>query len=303
MNHLSFIDIENEDLGQYKALWPGKWPVSKLLKRRMEIGSQAFAQKYNSETLDDIGRTIPVDKIRQACESGRHIKNEFSKEFLSLLTIASGMDLASGQTAAAKWTVHLVLGQDPDGLIYVLHMWREKASYPKIKRQGLYDTASEFDPLAIVVENNSMQQWLIEDIADDDTYSELPVIPFRTGTNKMNMEEGLPSITTLFQNNRVVIPYGDTYLRDMFAPLLEELQNLPLSATTDCVMAFWFATKGLKELRGESPGKAFTHNFMIRSTPKVTNVSNPGRPVVVPANNVMIFDEVSGKYRYRRYNE
>jgi hypothetical protein len=304
MNHSYFIDdLDMQDLGQYKELWPGKWPVPKLLRRKSEIGSQAFAQKYNSETLDDVGRTIAPEKIEQAVRNGFHLKiSEFSKKFLDMLTISSGVDLASGKTASAKWTVHLVLGQDDNGLYYVLYVWREKATYPRIKRYGLFETAKTYNPAVIVVENNSIQNWLIEDIAEDDDYSDLPVMPFRTGTNKSDIMEGLPSITTIFQNNRIVIPYGDMQTREVMDPLITELKTLPLAVTTDCVMALWFAHRGMKEVRGEKPGKSFIHNFTSK-TLNVQNISVPGQPKLIPIDNVAVFDETTKKYRYRKYGE
>jgi len=236
----SFINPDD-----YKSLWPEKWSVERLLVRRNEIGPIAFGKKYLSKTLDEVGRTFDEKDINDALDYTQIIhsgRDDLKKDEIEIMT--GGLDLAGGKSPQAKWTVLFMLGIDKIGMHNLLDIFRDKIDYPTIKSTTL-DVYLKWLPSAIRVENNSLQVWLLEDMASGEDkggrYAEIPLEAHRTGTNKSSVEEGIPMLATLLRNHRVRIPYGDMYTRQTVEPFLTELRTHPLGATTDILMAWWFS--------------------------------------------------------------
>ena len=250
----------------YKSLWPAKWSVDALLQRRDDIGIANFAKQYQGETLSEVGRSFAEKDIQDSLSSRETIKAD--KTQIPDWKIISGEDLAGGKSARASWTVILTLGIDSAGLHHLVDIWREHAAYPTIKRATL-DEYLLWSPSEIKVENNGLQTWLLEDIEDSaNIYSELPIVAHRTGTNKSSLLEGLPMLSTLMRNHKIIIPYGDAATKEKIEPFLTELRNHPLGASTDIIMAWWFAELAYRDIREEGDLGSGRINFFHRKDPK-----------------------------------
>jgi len=137
-----------------------------------------------------------------------------------------------------------------------------------IKRATL-DEYLLWSPSEIKVENNGLQTWLLEDIEDSaNIYSELPIVAHRTGTNKSSLLEGLPMLSTLMRNHKIIIPYGDAATKEKIEPFLTELRNHPLGASTDIIMAWWFAELAYRDIREDGDLGSGRINFFHRKDPK-----------------------------------
>ena len=252
---------------EYKALWPDHWPVEKLLARRDEIDTVNFDKQYQSKTLSEVGRSFIEQDIQDALSSREIIKADCSQ--LPDWKIVQGEDLAGGKSPRAAWTVNLTLGIDAVGLHHIVDIWRGRVSYPSIKKEATLGQYLLWKPSEIMVENNGLQNWLLEDLeSSKEIYSELPIVAHRTGLNKSSLAEGLPMLATLIRNHRIVIPYGDAATKEKINPFLTELRNHPLGASTDIVMAWWFAELAYRDIREDTELKSMRISFFRKKPQK-----------------------------------
>lgn len=99
------------------ALWPEQYDVPALEKIRMAIGSRDWSALYQQ---------------RPAPDSGDFFKAEWLKKCLSIppresLHVYGASDYAV-TADGGDWTVHVIVGVDPEGRLYLLDMWRGQAS-------------------------------------------------------------------------------------------------------------------------------------------------------------------------------
>ena len=101
----------------------------------------------------------------------------------------------------------------------------------------------------MVIETNGFQSIYHEIISKD---SSIPVKPHNTGLNK-HQENGLVSLSILFENNKIKIPYGDEHSSKFAERMFEEFQSISytekgslesVSFHDDIPMSFWFAYLG-----------------------------------------------------------
>lgn len=104
----------------------------------------------------------------------------------------------------------------------------------------------------IMVENNGYQQALIDWVRSSpvDHSFWYKIEPFTTGANKNAQLIGLPSLEIEFKNRAWVVPADEfsghsVTCRCGWCTWVSEVDNYPMSATTDTVMAMWFAREGI----------------------------------------------------------
>ncbi len=99
------------------ALWPEQYPVPVLLKIRQAIGPRDWSALYQQTPTP---------------ESGDYFRREWIREVKSLpdvreMNIYGGSDYAV-TSDGGDYTVHVVLGIDPQGRPYLLDLWRQRAA-------------------------------------------------------------------------------------------------------------------------------------------------------------------------------
>jgi hypothetical protein len=102
-----------------------------------------------------------------------------------------------------------------------------------------------------MVENNAYQQSLIDWLsATEDLRTRYPfwvkVQAFTTGKQKSDPDMGLPSLDVEFNNEAWFVCMDEVKAHEMatckcgWCVWLREVDEYPISATNDCVMAMWF---------------------------------------------------------------
>jgi len=123
-------------------------------------------------------------------------------------------------------------------------MWREMEDIDRLYHPGIF-----------TVENNATQEAIIE--WGLELNATLPVTGFMTGKNKSDPVMGLPGLEVEFENQGWIIP-RPAHKLDCKCPwcrLWRELLGHPLAASTDLVMALWFAREAARA--GKKPKPAF----------------------------------------------
>ena len=100
-----------------KALWPEQYDVADLEKIRIAIGARDWSALYQQKPVPD---------------TGDYFKAEWLKPYdkappLDTLRVYGGSDYAV-TADGGDYTVHTVVGLDPEGRMYLLDLWRKQAS-------------------------------------------------------------------------------------------------------------------------------------------------------------------------------
>lgn len=133
-----------------------------------------------------------------------------------------------------------------------------------------------YNPIAIMVEDNSYQEALIDWVTDSkDRYSFwMKVEPTTTtGETKADPEKGLPALEVEFSNGGWCFPLSEYEgastededpKRAAWARLSQEFSFHPIAATSDGVMAAWFARQGIELFTGLSLNNELTGDLTSR---------------------------------------
>ncbi len=100
-----------------KALWPSKYPLARLDKIKRAIGARDWSALYQQ---------------RPTAEEGDYFKSEWLKPYdklpaIDTLRVYGASDYAV-TADGGDYTVHIVVGVDPEENMYVLDLWRKQSS-------------------------------------------------------------------------------------------------------------------------------------------------------------------------------
>lgn len=97
------------------ALWPAKYPLARLEQIRAAIGTRDWSALYQQRPAPDEGAYYKRDWFRYFDEKPKHLR------------IYGASDYAVTE-GGGDFTVHIVVGVDPEDNIYVLDLWRGQTS-------------------------------------------------------------------------------------------------------------------------------------------------------------------------------
>ncbi|MDD5618574.1 MAG: hypothetical protein PHG69_05715, partial [Candidatus Omnitrophica bacterium] len=181
------FECESPLKGKFKIpLWD-LWPRERLMARFREIGSRAFNRGYRQDAISDEDRTFPsyLKIFKYGVSQSELIRPEWPR--------VCGMD------PFGKFVVIFTLALGPNGKRYPVEIRRGKWN-PSESVMQLIDAYQTHHHQIIVVENNASQEAIVQ-WAREKGHTDIPIIPFTTGTNKSNIEIGLPSMEVEFEND------------------------------------------------------------------------------------------------------
>lgn len=125
-----------------EALWPAKFPLPRLEQIRSAIGVRDWSALYQQ---------------RPAPEEGAYYKRDWFRHYTekpAQLRIYGASDYAVTE-GDGDWTVHLVVGIDPDDNIFLLDLWRGQTS-SDVWVQAWLDMARRWKPMMWVEESGQI---------------------------------------------------------------------------------------------------------------------------------------------------
>ena len=251
-----------------KTLWEEKWPYSELMHQRAKMGTIRFNRNYRCMIMSDEDSSFPTIWFKGGEGlDGTHYVGCFDSSIklrpqlrdkarrVRFSNIVIGIDPALGKTARSAFFVAIVLGINADGHIQMLDAYREKIGF---KRQRdlvikLWERWGGTAVKAVVVENNAYQGALIEGVREKNF--RIPIVT-KTTTGKDPIH--IPTMDVWFESGRVRLPTGDAKGRAMSEQLATEMNLWPNAATSDMLMALFFA-----------------HTRLVRYSPALTALLNP----------------------------
>lgn len=227
------------------TLWPEKWPYEELMKVRAKLGSVRFNRNYRCRIMSDEDSTFPMiwftggtskeGVVYPGCFEHDRSLGESVRDNLYYRRVVIGIDPAMSQSARSAFFAACVLGTDRNGNIVVLDLRQKKIGFVQQKRL-VVNLDKIWNPRAIVVENNAYQAALAQGLTE--VAPHLRIVP-KTTTGKDTIH--IPSMDVYFETGRVRLPRGDARSIALTDRLVEELNQWPRGATSDLLMAFYFA--------------------------------------------------------------
>ncbi len=247
--HVKYSLWEEDAKDGYRIInWPDVYPKERIQQDLEDLGFREFARQKRCRPMQAENLTFPGF---ESCL----VKVDSWKPPETQLVVSMGVDIG---TSARPGTAIAVVGMDTETRHrYLLDMQFGKWSGPdEIKAiVSVYEKWESLGltPSYVVVENNAVQQALIDFLSEPNIgRPDMPIMPFTTGKNKADPNIGLPSLALEFERGIWSIPQFPHYASCScnWCRLLREFREHPNGATSDGVMAVWFAREGIRGLVG-----------------------------------------------------
>jgi len=242
-----------------RALWPEKYPLETLIEWREDLGNYAFQVEFLLNPLSDELALVPKRLMDQCKDTSLILRRP---NLADTLTVA-GMDLQASPSSDADWTVILSL-ELVQNKYRILDMVRFRGRRYDAQMLALNSLHQRYNFQVAKIEKN-FESFLIQIL--EDQYPNLPVEAHTTsGSNKHDMQTGIPSVRGIFETRKVVIPWGDPkihsaadvdYTRRMMSILIQETAAWQYDSAKgkfvskgrhdDTTMAFWFAVLAARD--------------------------------------------------------
>ncbi len=207
----------------YKALdddvptWPERFSHEALDLIKSTIGTVSFEKEYMMNPKDDEG------VFRE--EWYRYYHPEELKGKQLRVTCGSDPSIESGHTADFKAII--TVGQDADGIIYILDAFIRKTSIDQFLRVH-YNRYNEYNPFVMGLEDNLFQKLLFRDF-DRLAQERGQHLPLRGVTHTTNKEMRITALSPLVERGIIRFRRGQSD-QDV---LLEQLTYFPSSTMND----------------------------------------------------------------------
>ncbi|MDR2018558.1 MAG: hypothetical protein LBQ00_06785 [Syntrophobacterales bacterium] len=129
-------------------LWPEKWPLERLEKKRRQIGTINFNQEFMNDPKDEDGM------FREEWIRYYHPEELIGKRLRSYIYIDPSME----NGASNDYKAIIVLGVDDDGIMYILESFIRRCSIDMMARVG-YSRYEEFRPIGFGMEENALGEF------------------------------------------------------------------------------------------------------------------------------------------------
>lgn len=231
-------------------LWGDRHNIESIIEKKESQGSTIFSREILVRPISSESTIFPwamLEKSFVGMDEFTLQKNIWSvpRKFKRVVT---GCDFAMSANVGADYTVFITLGVDDLGNYWLLNMFRGKGLSYNEQIAQMKKIKQDFNPEIIMVETNQAQV-LFAQMGRD---ANLPIVEHNTGTNKYNLQDGLPGVAVLFEQNRIRFPRGDAYSRDITDIICMELSSITwtekgklegVGSNDDCPMALWIALR------------------------------------------------------------
>jgi hypothetical protein len=255
----------DEATGQ--SLWPGPFPASDLLVLR-DADPLSFSREYQNDPRDDAASLFPFELTQRAIDAGASLTLGIGHPASDDEVVVLGVDVALSAAARADFTVVMVVAWNRrTGARRVLDMRRVKGLEFDAQIELICDLTARHRVFAGMVEDNGLQQWLLDPLGNrPETRGH--IFGHRTGTNKANLQEGIPRLALAFRANSWIIPSGDTESLRLARQFQAELaaygyrdgRYAGVGEHDDTVIAAWLVERTilwLEELIRQGPPEEF----------------------------------------------
>jgi predicted phage terminase large subunit-like protein len=237
--------------GPSKVLWPEQRPIEYLLKEKQTVGSLLFAREYQNEVQSDDAAAFKMEWLDMAKKLGTNYAfNELPT--VDRLSVVQSWDLAlitdakKAEDQDGDYTVGTTWAKDENGTRYLINMVRARGLTPSQLKALIVSEYEKFKEFVnvVMIEKNAFGQLHLLNLQQT---TDLPLRQHLTTAGaKSNPWTGVPAMSALFENGKVVLPYRDQESRLMVDTLVQELYGLGREKHDDTVMSLWIAECAMK---------------------------------------------------------
>lgn len=243
-----------------KILSPDRYSLEDILAYKQSQGSIVFSREFLCVPISDASTLFPWEWLKTSyikMDDVKLVDNIDSYKIKNLERVVVGCDLAKSANIGADFCYYTVWGLK-NKKYYLLHIWRKQgASYNEMVMK-MVELNRKFRPAKIKVEINGFQE-VIADLALKEGLRNIEKHT-TTGSNKKNLNEGLPSLSVLFERGDIKVPRGDEKSREATDILLKEFSTIgynpdkgtleSISSHDDGVMSTLFSISDLRDQAG-----------------------------------------------------
>ena len=184
-----------------RSLWPSRWPVEELEKRRDEIGVAAFAAEFLNAPLGRHGKSFTHKHIQVG--DGDRVQRAYTS--MTVDPAASGL--------GDPWAITIV-DQSPEGVWHVQEAIERQEAFDKLIEM-IFKMHELYRPRVIGVETAAFQhsmKYILEDQSRRRGIH-LPLVTI-SNTNRKTKHMRIMELLPLFEAGRIVLKRSQTALRE-----------------------------------------------------------------------------------------
>jgi intein/homing endonuclease len=236
-----------------KPLWPARYSLETLLRKKREIGEIRFAREFQCDPVSDDMSLFPLYLFQGETVEQPTLTLGMPLEFWQEVgvTLYIGVDFAMSSSVQADYTVIWVMGLDQHGNRWLVDIYREKGLPYQAQLSKINEMGRKYDPALVFLEANQMQRIFGDELIRT---TDLPIKKFTTGAAKNTLDKGVPSLRVLLENGKFRIPRGDRrsvdltneWIKEMRAFTFQEGKLQSVGTHDDTVMACWICDQAIR---------------------------------------------------------
>lgn len=233
-----------------RVLWPEARGPQYLADKYDQMSPHLFWREFCMVILGASGNLIEKADVDQLVDDGGcSIRGRFPPEKYRAgagEAIVVGHDPAMSPTGDDAAFVVQLLRRSGERVLLDAHA--EQGMAPSGVKARLQEYDRRYDPALIVIEDNGMQQYIVEDAIEFSPALRSKVTGLSTTSSKHSWENGIPRLRTLVESGGIQFYRGHDATEDWIqAALSLELDDGRLSGhTPDLVAAWYMAEQGLR---------------------------------------------------------
>ncbi|MFC6765424.1 hypothetical protein [Natrinema soli] len=235
-----------------QVLWPGARGPQWLANKRSQMADHRFWREYCLVIMGSSGNLIEATDVRKpAAEGGCSIDDRDPPPKYRAgpgEAIILGHDPANSPTGDdAAFSVWLL---QRDGRRRLLDAHAEAGMQPSQVKNQLLEYDRRYDPAMIVIEDNGMQSYVVEDAIEFNAQLAAKVTGLTTSGTKHSWENGIPRIRMLVDNGYILFHRGNRPTEDFITAMqsLERRDGKMHGHTPDLIASWYMAEKGFRRL-------------------------------------------------------
>ena len=234
-----------------RALWPEERPLDYLLLERRTIGTRLFEREFQNQVTDESSAAFKMAWLDGAVERGAPYRlGEIPPQ---VVDIVQGWDFSlvtdpkGAQERDTDFTVGITWGRDDQGNRYLIDIFRRRGMSPTELQARVSGEYAKFGARVrvVAVEKNAFGELHYLGLQRS---TDLPLKGHIThARNKADPWEGVPALSVLAENGKLIFPSARDSDRERLEPLIHELYSLGKARHDDTVMALWIAETWLRK--------------------------------------------------------
>lgn len=235
------------------VLWESRYSLQDILDKKESQGSTIFSREILVKPISDDSSLFPYSILSKCFHPNlKLVNNAYSLQEKKYKGIYMGCDFAFSANVGADFSCYVTIGVDEFNNYDILHIYREKGKTFSEQMAAIKMLYSNFRHTSIMME--SVQAQTI--FAQEAEKAGLPIIPHSTtAKSKYSLDDGLPSLQVMFENQKIRFPRGDEYSINQTDIMVSELASMSytdkglqgVGAHDDTVMGLLFAVKAAKK--------------------------------------------------------